>query len=97
MRGSATAVLGAVLFWVVRAFLSNLLPALVDAGLLPFLSREQAQQSVFVLIGVALMLLMAWGGHCIWRKVYDLPLQPDEALRFFGHNLMTTAEEEEPL
>jgi len=30
----------------------------VDAGLLPFLSREQAQQLVFVLIGVALMLLI---------------------------------------
>ena len=28
------------------------------ALLLPFLSREQAQQSVFVLIGVALMLLI---------------------------------------
>ena len=61
LGGAATIfgpVLGAVLFWVVRAFLSNLLPALVDAGLLPFLSREQAQQSVFVLIGVALMLLI---------------------------------------
>ncbi|GAA1687446.1 branched-chain amino acid ABC transporter permease [Microbacterium sediminicola] len=61
LGGAATIfgpVLGAVLFWVVRAFLSNLLPALVDVGLLPFLSREQAQQLVFVLIGVALMLLI---------------------------------------
>jgi len=61
LGGAATIfgpVRGAVLCWGVRAFLSNLLPALVDAGLLPFLSREQAQQSVFVLIGVALMLLI---------------------------------------
>jgi branched-chain amino acid transport system permease protein len=61
LGGAATIfgpVLGAVLFWIVRAFLSNLLPALVEIGWLPFLSVEQSQMLVFVLVGVALMLLV---------------------------------------
>lgn len=61
LGGAATIfgpVLGAVLFWMVRAFLSNLLPALVNAGWLPFLTAEQSQMLVFVLVGVALMLLV---------------------------------------
>jgi branched-chain amino acid transport system permease protein len=61
LGGAATIfgpVLGAVLFWVVRAFLSNLLPALVEIGWLPFLSTEQSQMLVFVLVGVVLMLLV---------------------------------------
>ena len=61
LGGAATIfgpVLGAVLFWMIRAFLSNLLPALVDVGALPFLTGEQAQMLVFVLIGVALMLIV---------------------------------------
>ncbi|MFT4235171.1 MAG: branched-chain amino acid ABC transporter permease [Microbacterium sp.] len=61
LGGAATIfgpVLGAVLFWVVRALLSNLLPALVKVGWLPFLSAQQSQMLVFVLVGVALMLLV---------------------------------------
>ena len=41
-----------------RAFLSNLLPALVQMGWLPFLTTQQSQMLVFVLGGVALMLLV---------------------------------------
>ncbi|MGO3152825.1 MAG: branched-chain amino acid ABC transporter permease [Galactobacter sp.] len=61
LGGAATIfgpVLGAVLFWVVRAFLSNLLPALVKIGWLPFLTSEQSQMLVFVLVGIALVLLV---------------------------------------
>lgn len=61
LGGAATIfgpVLGAVLFWVIRAFLSNLLPGLVQIGWLPFLTAEQSQMLVFVLIGVVLMLLV---------------------------------------
>jgi len=61
LGGAATIfgpVLGAILFWVVRAFLSNLLPALVQIGWLPFLTTEQSQMLVFVLVGVALMLIV---------------------------------------
>jgi branched-chain amino acid transport system permease protein len=61
LGGAATIfgpVLGAELFWVVRAFRSNLLPALVQIGWLPFLTTQQSQMLVFVLVGVALMLLV---------------------------------------
>lgn len=61
LGGAATIfgpVLGAVLFWMVRAFLSNLLPAMVQSGLLPFLTVEQSQMLVFVLVGIALMLIV---------------------------------------
>ncbi len=61
LGGAATIfgpILGAILFWVVRAFLSNLLPYLVEIGWLPFLSTEQSQMLVFVLVGVALMLIV---------------------------------------
>lgn len=63
LGGAATIfgpVLGAVLFWAVRAFLSNLLAGMGNAGLLPFLTREGQQALVFVLIGVALMLLVVF-------------------------------------
>lgn len=63
LGGAATIfgpVLGAVLYWVVQAFLSNFLPALVQAGLLPFMSTTQAQTLRFILVGVALMLLVIY-------------------------------------
>ncbi|MFT4156491.1 MAG: branched-chain amino acid ABC transporter permease [Microbacterium sp.] len=63
LGGAATIfgpVLGAVLFWVVRALLSNLLPALSEIGWLPFLDAQQSQMLVFVLVGVALMLLVVF-------------------------------------
>ncbi|MDJ0334204.1 branched-chain amino acid ABC transporter permease [Salinibacterium sp. G-O1] len=61
LGGAATVfgpVLGAVLFWVVQTFLSNVLPALVTSGILPFMSTTQAQTLRFILVGVALMLLV---------------------------------------
>ena len=61
LGGAATVfgpVLGAVLFWVVQTFLSNLLPALVVSGILPFMSTSQSQTLRFILVGVALMLLV---------------------------------------
>lgn len=61
LGGAATIfgpVLGAVLFWVVQAFLSNVLPALVKVGVLPFLSAEQVGMMRFVLVGIALMLIV---------------------------------------
>jgi ABC-type branched-subunit amino acid transport system permease subunit len=61
LGGAATVfgpVLGAVIFWVLQAFLSNLLPQLVTSGILPFLSSQQASTLRFVLVGVGLMLLV---------------------------------------
>ena len=49
--------LGAVIFWVVIAFLGNLLPELADAGILP-MSSIQAGTLRYILVGVALMVLV---------------------------------------
>jgi len=61
LGGAATVfgpLLGSLIFWVIQTFLSNVLPALVDAGLLPFMSTIQAGTLRFILVGVALMLLV---------------------------------------
>ncbi|MFJ6653917.1 branched-chain amino acid ABC transporter permease [Microbacterium sp. NPDC091313] len=61
LGGAATVfgpLLGSLIFWVLQTFLSNVLPALVDAGVLPFMSQIQAGTVRFILVGVALMLLV---------------------------------------
>ncbi len=61
LGGAATVfgpVIGAVIFWAVQTFLSNVLPALVNAGVLPFMSVSQSQTLRFILVGVVLMLLV---------------------------------------
>lgn len=63
LGGAATIfgpVLGAILFWVLQAFLSNLLPQMVAAGLLPFMTNAQAASARFILVGVGLMLLVIY-------------------------------------
>jgi branched-chain amino acid transport system permease protein len=63
LGGAATIfgpVLGAVVFWVLQSFLSNLLPQLVSSGVLPFLSSIQASTIRFILVGVGLMLLVIY-------------------------------------
>lgn len=63
LGGAATVfgpVLGAVLFWVLQSFLSNLLPQLVSSGILPFVSSIQASTIRFILVGVGLMLLVIY-------------------------------------
>lgn len=61
LGGAATVfgpLLGAVLFWFVRTLLGVLLPQMVEAGYLPFMSSIQAATFRDILIGVALMLLV---------------------------------------
>ncbi|WP_261165272.1 branched-chain amino acid ABC transporter permease [Microbacterium sp. Marseille-Q6965] len=61
LGGAATVfgpVLGSLIFWFIQTFLANVLPALVDAGVLPFMSSTQAGTLRFILVGVALMLLV---------------------------------------
>lgn len=61
LGGAATVfgpLLGSLIFWVLQTFLSNVLPALVEAGVLPFMSQIQAGTLRFILVGVALMLLV---------------------------------------
>lgn len=63
LGGAATIfgpVLGSVLFWVLQYFLSNLMPALVDAGVLPFMTANQAGMVRFILVGIGLMLLVVF-------------------------------------
>ena len=60
LGGAATVfgpTLGAVLFWVVFAFLNNLLPDLASSGILP-ITASQASTLCFVLVGVSLMLIV---------------------------------------
>lgn len=63
LGGAATVfgpLLGSLIFWALQTFLSNFLPALVQAGLLPFMSQIQAGTLRFILVGVALMLLVIY-------------------------------------
>lgn len=60
LGGAATVfgpALGAVIFWVIMAFLEGVLPAIAEQGILPITSI-QAGQLRFVIVGVALMLLV---------------------------------------
>ncbi|GGK74516.1 branched-chain amino acid ABC transporter permease [Ornithinimicrobium pekingense] len=62
LGGAATIfgpVLGAVLYWVLMAFLAGVLPAMANAGYLP-MTATQAGNLRFVVVGVALMLLVAF-------------------------------------
>lgn len=61
LGGAATVfgpLLGSLIFWALQTFLSNVLPALVEAGVLPFMSQIQAGTLRFILVGIALMLLV---------------------------------------
>ena len=61
LGGAATVlgpVLGSVVFWLIMAFLSVFLPALANAGFLPFMSSVQASVMRYILVGVALMLIV---------------------------------------
>lgn len=62
LGGAATVfgpTLGAVLFWVLFAFLGNLLPQMATAGYLP-MSSSQAEIVRWILAGVALMLIVIY-------------------------------------
>lgn len=61
LGGAATVfgpILGSIIFWVLQTFLSNVLPAMAQAGWLPGLNSIQAGTLRFILVGVALMLLV---------------------------------------
>ncbi|HEU4806701.1 MAG TPA: branched-chain amino acid ABC transporter permease, partial [Homoserinimonas sp.] len=63
LGGAATIfgpVLGAVLFWVIMAFLSVFLPGMAEQGLLFGATSIQAGVLRFILVGVALMLIVIY-------------------------------------
>ena len=75
LGGAATIfgpVLGAVLFWIVQAFVGSLLPALINAGLLPFLSVSQTFTLRFILVGAGLMLLVIFAPQGILGKKEEM-------------------------
>jgi len=63
LGGAATVfgpLVGSLIFWVLQTLLSNLLPAMVQAGILPFMTQIQAGTLRFILVGIALMLLVVF-------------------------------------
>jgi branched-chain amino acid transport system permease protein len=62
LGGAATIfgpVLGSIIFWVLQAFLTNVLPALSESGILP-VSGIQAATLRYVLVGIGLMLIVIY-------------------------------------
>jgi len=61
LGGAATVfgpLIGSLIFWFLQTLLSNVLPAMVQAGYLPFMSSIQASTLRFILVGIALMLIV---------------------------------------
>lgn len=75
LGGAATVfgpIVGSIIFWVLMAFLSNVLPALVTVGALPFISGTQAGVLRFILVGVALMLIVIFRPQGIFGNKKEL-------------------------
>ncbi|MCU1406280.1 MAG: branched-chain amino acid transporter permease [Glaciihabitans sp.] len=75
LGGAATVfgpIAGSIIFWVIMAFLSNALPQMVNAGLLPFMSTTQSQVLRFILVGVALMLIVIFRPQGIFGNKKEL-------------------------
>ncbi len=74
LGGAATIfgpLVGSVIFWVLQAFLTNILPELAIAGILP-VSSQQAATLRFVLVGIGLMLLVIYRPQGIFGDKREL-------------------------
>jgi branched-chain amino acid transport system permease protein len=63
LGGAATVfgpLLGAVIFWVLQAFVGSTLPALVQIGVLGFMTTTQVATLRFILVGLGLILLIVF-------------------------------------
>lgn len=63
LGGAATIfgpILGAVIFWILQAFLTNFLPALVTSGALDFVTSQQMATLRYVIVGIGLMLIVVF-------------------------------------
>ena len=63
LGGAATIfgpILGAVIFWILQAFLTNFLPALVTSGAIDFVTTQQMATLRYVIVGVGLMLIVVF-------------------------------------
>lgn len=75
LGGAATVfgpLVGSVIFWVIQTFLSNVLPALVAADILPFMTSIQAATVRFILTGIALMLIVIFRPQGIFGNKKEL-------------------------
>jgi branched-chain amino acid transport system permease protein len=75
LGGAATVfgpLIGSLIFWVLQTFLSNVLPAMVAAGILPFMSQIQASTLRFILVGIGLMLLVIFRPQGIFGNKKEL-------------------------
>jgi branched-chain amino acid transport system permease protein len=63
---------GAIIFWVIQAFIGLLMPALAAEGLLLGLSSIQAAQIKFILVGVALVLIVVFRPQGIFGNKKEL-------------------------
>lgn len=75
LGGAATVfgpVMGAVIFWVLQAFLTGLLPELVQDGPLSFISNQQSATIRFILVGIGLMLLVIYRPQGIFGDKKEL-------------------------
>jgi len=74
LGGAATVfgpAVGALIFWVIMAFLDNVLPALASEGFLP-MTPIQAGILRFILVGVALMLIVIFRPQGIFGNKREL-------------------------
>lgn len=74
LGGAATIfgpVVGSVIFWVIMAFLDNVLPALAREGILP-MSNIQAAVLRYIFVGVALMLIVIYRPQGIFGNKKEL-------------------------
>ncbi|MCC2033899.1 branched-chain amino acid ABC transporter permease [Microbacterium allomyrinae] len=74
LGGAATVfgpAVGSVIFWVIMAFLDNVLPALASEGILP-MTPIQAGILRFILVGVALMLIVIFRPQGIFGNKREL-------------------------
>ena len=75
LGGAATVfgpLIGSLIFWVLQTVLGYVLPALVQAGYMPFMSSIQAQTLRFILVGIALMLIVIFRPQGIFGNKKEL-------------------------
>jgi ABC-type branched-subunit amino acid transport system permease subunit len=75
LGGAATVfgpLIGSLIFWVLQTFIGNVMPALVSAGVLPFMSNIQSQTVRFILVGIALMLIVIFRPQGIFGNKKEL-------------------------
>ena len=75
LGGAATVfgpLIGSLIFWVLQTVLGNVLPALVQAGYMPFMSSIPAQTLRFILVGIALMLIVIFRPQGIFGNKKEL-------------------------